>query len=312
MKIYGKETFEAERRVALTPHSAIALRKLGYECIVETGAGAAARFSDAAYAEAGVRVVPSAGDLWSEADVVAKVRPPTDAEVALSHPDQIVISFVYPGQSAELLDALKAKDVTSLAMDMVPRISRAQKMDALSSMANIAGYRAVIEAGSNFGRFFTGQFTAAGKVPPAKVLVDRRRRRRPRRDRHRARRSAPSSAPSTSAPRSPSRSSRWAPSSSTSSSRTQDGGRDRRLRQRDRPGVPREELAKFRELAPEVDIVITTALIPGRPAPKLWTRGHGRADEARLGDRRPRRRARRQLRRDRCPTRCQWTSSLTR
>ena len=118
-----------------------------------------------------MRVVPSAADLWSEADVVAKVRPPTDAEVALSRPDQIVISFVYPGQSAELLDALKAKDVTSLAMDMVPRISRAQKMDALSSMANIAGYRAVIEAGNNFGRFFTGQVTAAGKVPPAKVLV---------------------------------------------------------------------------------------------------------------------------------------------
>ena len=166
-----RETFEGERRVALTPQSAQALQKLGYDCLIEAGAGDAARFSDETYAQAGVTVVPTAADLWSQADIVAKVRPPEPAEVALSRPGQIVISFLYPGQNAELLEELKAKDVTAVAMDMVPRISRAQKMDALSSMANIAGYRAVIEAGNNFGRFFTGQVTAAGKVPPAKVLV---------------------------------------------------------------------------------------------------------------------------------------------
>ena len=166
-----KETFDGEKRVAMTPQSAAALQKLGYDCLIEAGAGVAARFSDAAYAEAGVKVVPSASELWAEADIVTKVRAPTAAEIALARSGQIVVSFVYPAQNPELLDSLKAKGVTALAMDMVPRISRAQKMDALSSMANIAGYRAVIEAGENFGRFFTGQVTAAGKVPPAKVLV---------------------------------------------------------------------------------------------------------------------------------------------
>ena len=116
-------------------------------------------------------MVPTAADLWAQADIVAKVRPPEPAEVEMARSGQILISFLYPAQNAELLEALKAKGVTAIAMDMVPRISRAQKMDALSSMANIAGYRAVIEAGNNFGRFFTGQITAAGKVPPAKVLV---------------------------------------------------------------------------------------------------------------------------------------------
>ncbi|HVL19416.1 MAG TPA: NAD(P)(+) transhydrogenase (Re/Si-specific) subunit alpha, partial [Amaricoccus sp.] len=163
-----RETFEGEKRVALTPQSAQALQKLGYDCLIETGAGEAARFSDDAYREAGVEVVKSAAELWKQADVVAKVRPPEPPEIKRARKGQIVISFLYPGQNAELLEELKAKDITAVAMDMVPRISRAQKMDALSSMANIAGYRAVIEAGNNFGRFFTGQVTAAGKVPPAK------------------------------------------------------------------------------------------------------------------------------------------------
>ena len=101
-------------------------------------------------------------ELWAEADIVTKVRAPTPEEIALARSGQIVVSFIYPAQNPELLETLKAKGVTTLAMDMVPRISRAQKMDALSSMANIAGYRAVIEAGENFGRFFTGQVTAAG------------------------------------------------------------------------------------------------------------------------------------------------------
>ena len=166
-----KEVAAGEKRVALSPQSAVALHKLGYQCLVESGAGAAARFADEAYAEAGVTVVSSAADLWAQSDVVVKVRPPETHEVEMARHGQILVSFLYPGQNPELLEALREHDVTALAMDMVPRISRAQKMDALSSMANIAGYRAVMEAGNNFGRFFTGQVTAAGKVPPAKVLV---------------------------------------------------------------------------------------------------------------------------------------------
>ncbi|MBP7003116.1 MAG: NAD(P)(+) transhydrogenase (Re/Si-specific) subunit alpha, partial [Amaricoccus sp.] len=152
-----REIFDGEKRVAMTPQSALALKKLGYDCLIEAGAGEAARFSDDAYRDAGVTVVPTAADLWALSDVVAKIRPPEASEIERAKPGQIVISFLYPAQNGELLEALRVKDVTALAMDMVPRISRAQKMDALSSMANIAGYRAVIEAGNNFGRFFTGQ-----------------------------------------------------------------------------------------------------------------------------------------------------------
>jgi NAD(P) transhydrogenase subunit alpha len=138
---------------------------------VVAGAGAAAGISDDAYRAAGVSVVPDAATLLGEVDVVVKVRPPVEEEVKLFRKGQTLISFSYPAQSSELLEELKQRGVTTIAMDMVPRISRAQKMDALSSMANIAGYRAVIEAGNNFGRFFTGQVTAAGNIPPAKVLV---------------------------------------------------------------------------------------------------------------------------------------------
>ena len=141
-----KERFEGEKRVAMTPQSALALKKLGYDCLIESGAGSAARFSDQAYRDAGVTVVPTAADLWAQADVVAKIRPPEPAEVEMARSGQILLALINPGQDAPLLEALKAKGVAALAMDMVPRISRAQKMDVLSSMANIAGYRAVIEA----------------------------------------------------------------------------------------------------------------------------------------------------------------------
>ena len=266
-----KEIVEGEKRVALTPQSALALKKLGYESLIESGAGLAARFSDEAYREAGVTVVPTAADLWAQADVVAKVRPPEPPEIEMSRAGQIVVSFLYPGQNAELLEALKAKGVTALAMDMVPRISRAQKMDALSSMANIAGYRAVIEAGNNFGRFFTGQVTAAGKVPPAKVLVvgagvaglaaigtgvslgaivyafDVR----------------PEVAEQIE--------SMGAEFVFLEFEQTQDSAATGGYAAPSSPEFREKQLAKFRELAPEMDIVITTALIPGRPAPKLWT-----------------------------------------
>ena len=166
-----KEIIEGENRVAMTPASARDLQKLGYECVIETGAGEKAGFSDATYKEAGVEVVKTAAALFKAADIVAKVRVPTEIEVKRLREGQTLISFFNPGANAALMELAASKGANVIAMEMVPRISRAQKMDALSSMANIAGYRAVIEAGNNFGRFFTGQVTAAGKVPPAKVLV---------------------------------------------------------------------------------------------------------------------------------------------
>jgi len=172
-----KEIHDGEKRVATTPEAADKIIKLGFDVIVETGAGAAADISDEAYREAGVTIVDSAKTLWQEADIVMKVRAPERHpelaidELELLKPDQHLISFIWPAQNSELMQELAAKHTTVLAMDSVPRMSRAQKMDALSSMANIAGYRAVIEAAQHFGRFFTGQITAAGKVPPAKVLV---------------------------------------------------------------------------------------------------------------------------------------------
>lgn len=166
-----REVHPGEARVAMTPDSAVQMQKLGYHCLIETGAGRAAGFSDDAYRAAGVTVVDDAKALFSAADVIAKVRPPETSEVGHLSAGKTLISVFYPAQNKDLLEQAKGTGANVIAMEMVPRISRAQKMDALSSMANIAGYRAVIEAGNNFGRFFTGQVTAAGTVPPAKVLV---------------------------------------------------------------------------------------------------------------------------------------------
>ena len=166
-----KETYPGENRVAMTPASAKDLQKLGYDCVIESGAGLAAGFNDQTYKDAGVEVVKTGVALFKAADIIAKVRPPSDAETKRLSEGQTLISFFYPAQNTALMDLANKQGATVIAMDMVPRISRAQKMDALSSMANIAGYRAVIEAAHHFGRFFTGQITAAGKVPPAKVFV---------------------------------------------------------------------------------------------------------------------------------------------
>lgn len=167
-----KEIYLHEQRVAATPNTATRLReKLGFAVAIEAGAGDSASFPDAAYAEAGCEIVDDAAQLWAQSDVILKVRAPEAAEVELLQPGKTLISFLFPAQHEALLQQLAQTQATVLAMDAVPRISRAQKMDALSSMANIAGYRAVVEAANNFGRFFTGQITAAGKVPPAKVLV---------------------------------------------------------------------------------------------------------------------------------------------
>ena len=267
-----KEVFEGENRVAMTPESAKMLQKLGYDCVIETKAGAAAGFSDAAYKEAGVEIVKTAAALWKAADIIAKVREPNAAELKRLSADKTLISFFNPGGNEDGLAKAKASGANVIAMEMVPRISRAQKMDALSSMANIAGYRAVIEAGNNFGRFFTGQVTAAGKVPPAKVLVV-----------------------------GAGVAGLAAIGTSTSlgaitlafdvrpevaeqvesmgaefvyldfEEEQQDGAATGGYAAVSSPEFREAQLAKFRELAPEVDIVITTALIPNREAPELWT-----------------------------------------
>jgi NAD(P) transhydrogenase subunit alpha len=172
-----KETYPNEFRVAATPDTAKTLQKLGFEVWIEAGAGESASFPDEAYRQADCHVVTDVTELWGSVDIVLKVRPPAvhpelgKHETELLSEGETLISFIYPGQNPELLEHLASRGVTALAMDAVPRVTRAQKMDALSSMANIAGYRAVIEAANHFGRFFTGQITAAGKVPPAKVLV---------------------------------------------------------------------------------------------------------------------------------------------
>ncbi|WP_028227142.1 Re/Si-specific NAD(P)(+) transhydrogenase subunit alpha [Paraburkholderia ferrariae] len=166
-----RETQAGERRVAATPESIAQLIKLGYTVNVEAGAGVRASFGDEAYRSAGAWIVDDPLTLWSTADLVIKVRPPTIEEAHWLKPGATLAGFIWPAQNAALLDALAARSATVLAMDCVPRISRAQKLDALSSMANMAGYRAVIEAAQHFGRVFTGQITAAGKMPPAKVLV---------------------------------------------------------------------------------------------------------------------------------------------
>lgn len=166
-----KETFPHECRVAVTPDTAKKLQKLGFEVFIEAGAGEKANFSDQAYEKADCRVINDLNTLLTEADIILKVRPPSITEAEQLPEGKTLISFIWPAQNQELLDKLASRQATVLAMDAIPRISRAQKMDALSSMANIAGYRAVVEAANNFGRFFTGQITAAGKVPPAKVMV---------------------------------------------------------------------------------------------------------------------------------------------
>lgn len=265
-----KEIFEGENRVALTPQSALQLQKLGYECVIETGAGAASRFSDQDYKDAGVSVVKTGAALWKACDFIIKVRAPEEAEVKRFREGQTLISFIWPAQSEDLLEKLRAKGVTAIAMDMVPRISRAQKMDALSSMANIGGYRAVIEASNNFGRFFTGQITAAGKVPPATVLVI---------GAGVAGLAAIGAAQSMGAivrafdvrPEVAEQiESMGGEFLYLDFDDNQDGAATGGYAAVSSPEFREKQLELFRAQAPEVDIVITTALIPGRDAPKLW------------------------------------------
>ncbi|GLW56323.1 Re/Si-specific NAD(P)(+) transhydrogenase subunit alpha [Kitasatospora phosalacinea] len=257
------ESAPGETRVAATPATVRGLLALGYDVVVDPGAGAASGFDDAAYAAAGAAV----GDAWA-ADVVLKVNAPSDAEVARLRGGATLVGLLAPAQHPELLAALAERGVTALSLDAVPRISRAQSMDVLSSMANIAGYRAVIEAAHAFGRFFTGQVTAAGKVPPAKVLVAGAgvaglaavgaasslgavvRATDPR----------PEVADQVKSLGGEYLAVQVAQEAST------DGYAKATSADYDRAAA---EL--YRAQAADVDIVITTALIPGRPAPKLLT-----------------------------------------
>jgi len=267
-----KEIMAGEARVAMTPDSALQLQKLGHTCFIEAGAGEAARFADKDYAAAGVTVVKTAKELYASVDVLAKVRPTTSAELKLLKKGQTLISFFNPAGDAKALEQASKQGVNVIAMEMVPRISRAQKMDALSSMANIAGYRAVIEAGNNFGRFFTGQVTAAGKVPPAKVLVV---------GAGVAGLAAIGTAQSLGAivrafdvrPEVAEQiESMGAEFLFLDFDDNQDGATSGGYAAPSSPEFREKQLALFREQAPEVDIVITTALIPNREAPELWTK----------------------------------------
>ena len=267
-----KEVMPGEARVAMTPDSAAQLQKLGYECFIESGAGQLARFSDVDYESAGVTVVDSADALFEAVDVVAKVRPPVEDEIKRLKKGQTLIGFFDPAGNGELLELAKSREANVIAVEMVPRISRAQKMDALSSMANIAGYRAVIEAGNNFGRFFTGQVTAAGKVPPAKVLVV---------GAGVAGLAAIGTAQSLGAivrafdvrPEVAEQiESMGAEFLFLDFEDNQDGAATGGYAAPSSPEFREKQLALFLEQAPEVDIVITTALIPNREAPELWTK----------------------------------------
>lgn len=264
-----KEIHLGEKRVATTPDAAAQIIKLGFSVCIESGAGLNADISDAAYQAVGVEVVADAPTLWREADIVMKVRAPEPQEVDLMSEGGRLISFIWPAQQPELMEKLAAKNATVLAMDSVPRMSRAQKCDALSSMANIAGYRAIIEAAQHFGRFFTGQITAAGKIPPAKVLVI---------GAGVAGLAAIGTAKGMGAIV---RSFDTRPEVKEQIESMdaeflmldfkEEGGGTGGYAKTMSPEFIAAEMALFAEQAKEVDIIVTTALIPGRPAPKLIT-----------------------------------------
>ena len=265
-----KEIHPGEQRVATTPDVATQLQKLGFEVLVETGAGTAASFSDEAYAAAGCKVVDSAAEIWKDADIILKVRAPESGEADGLRADQTLISFLWPAQNPVLLEQLTASGATAMAMDSVPRISRAQKMDALSSMANIGGYRAVVEAAQHFGRFFTGQITAAGKVPPAMVMVI---------GAGVAGLAAIGAAKSMGAivrafdtrpevkEQVESMDAEFLMLDFDDEDGSGEGGYAKVMSEE----FIKAEMALFAEQAKDVDIIITTALIPGKPAPRLIT-----------------------------------------
>lgn len=272
-----KEIHPGERRVAATPQTVLRLKKLGFEVAVETGAGQAIDCFDGTYKEAGAIIIDNAKELWASSDVVMKVRPPEQNKTLGVHEADLLreggwlVGFIWAAQNKELLQRLAARKATVFAMDSVPRITRAQKMDTLSAMANIAGYRAVVEAANHFSRFFGGQMTAAGRIDPAKVLVI---------GAGVAGLSAIGTARSLGAivkafdPRSATREQVQSMGADFLEINVAEEGEGK-------GGYAKEmsdsflqaEMALFAQQAMEVDIIITTALIPGKPAPKLITKG---------------------------------------
>ena len=263
-----KERLPNESRVAATPKTVEQLLKLGFSVAIESEAGIAASFEDSAYQQAGATLVDRQQAL--QADIVLKVNAPDDDEIALLREGATLISFIWPAQNAQLLEKLAARKINVMAMDAVPRISRAQSLDALSSMANIAGYRAVVEAAHEFGRFFTGQITAAGKVPPAKVMVIG---------------AGVAGLAAIGAARSLGAIVRAFDTRPEVKEQVQSMGADfLELDFKEEAGSGdgyakvmseefiKAEMALFAAQAKEVDIIITTALIPGKPAPRLITR----------------------------------------
>jgi len=265
-----REIYAGEKRVATTPDVAAQLIKMGFNVAVESNAGAAANFSDADYEAAGCTVTATADEIWNDADIVLKVRGPEDEEAARLKTGQTLICFLWPAQNPELLQQLTERGVTAMAMDSIPRISRAQKVDALSSMANIAGYRAVVEAAQHFGRFFTGQITAAGKVPPAKLLVI---------GAGVAGLAAIGAAKSMGAivrsfdtrPEVKEQIESMDAEFLMLDFEDEDGSGEGGYAKVMSDEFIKAEMALFAEQAQDVDIIITTALIPGRPAPRLIT-----------------------------------------
>ena len=266
-----KEIHPGEKRVAATPQTILKLKKLGFDIAVESGAGDAINASDAEYQEAGASIIANAADLWAASDVVMKVRPPEDSEADLLRDGGWLVGFIWPGQNREIVDRLAKRNATVFAMDSVPRITRAQKMDTLSAMANIAGYRAIVEAAAHFPRFFTGQITAAGRIDPAKVLVI---------GAGVAGLSAIGAAKGLGAIVRA-----FDPRSATKDQVASMGAEFLELNIKEegegKGGYAKEmsddflkaEMALFAQQAMQVDIIVTTALIPGKPAPKLIATG---------------------------------------
>ncbi len=272
-----KEIHPGEKRVAATPQTILRLRKLGFDVAVEAGAGHGINCSNAEYREAGAAIIEKTRELWELSDVILKVRPPEqNTELGLHEADLLrtgawLIGFLWPAQNRELLDRLSARKATVFGMDCIPRITRAQKMDTLSAMANIAGYRAIIEAANNFPRFFGGQITAAGRIDPAKVMVI---------GAGVAGLSAIGAARSLGAvvkafdPRSACKDQVASMGAEFLEVNVEEEGEGK-------GGYAKEmsdsflnaEMALFAAQAMQVDIIVTTALIPGKPAPKLITQG---------------------------------------
>ena len=280
-----REIHDNERRVAITPEIVPSIVEMGFEVLVESGAGDSANYNDSAYESAGASVLPGGSAVWEQADVIVKVRAPefnsatqTDEFDLLSN-GQYLIAFLWPAQNPEMLERLSNIGVSAISMDAVPRISRAQKLDALSSMANVAGYRAVVESAQHFGRFFGGQITAAGRIPPAKIMIIG---------------AGVAGLSAIGAATSQGAIVRAFDTRPEVKEQVESMGAEFLELEFEEEGsgaggyakvMSKEfieaEMALFAEQAEEVDIIITTALIPGRPAPETDNRRDGQIHEAR-------------------------------